>query len=222
LLRNASKLCYHPHLQNYSGKPLMLKRFLPTQNNFFDLFQKTADILTTATIQFHALLSDLPNQKQYVDAIAAYENDGDQLAHLTFEQLHKTFITPFDRHDIHQLTSKLDDILDDINRCAQRFPFYHLMAVPEEMIKLAQLKEAIYRLHSLKKAEEIFNFCEGINHIESEAHQVVLAGEKDLFLNENDFKHFFKLKEIYTRTKSVINSHQDVANIIKGIVLEYS
>ncbi len=98
------------------------------------------------------------------------------------------------------------------------------------MVKLAQhsmqasmlLKEAIYRLHSLKKSPEIIQFCEGINHIEREAHAVVLAGEKDLYLNENDFKNFIKLKEIYSRTKAVINSYQDVANIIKGIVLEYS
>lgn len=208
----------------------MLKKFLPVQNNFFDFFQKTADILATTAIQFHAMLTDLENHQQYVDAIAAYEIDGDKIAHATFELLHKTFITPFDRHDIHQLTSGLDDILDLINRCAQRFPFYHLRMAPPEMIKLAQLsmqasmllKEAIYRLPSLKQSDEIFEFCEGINHIESEAHQVVLSGEKFLYLNENDFKEFFKLKEIYTRTKSVINSYQDVANIIKGIILEYS
>lgn len=208
----------------------MLKKFLPRSEGFFDLFQKTADILATTAIQFHAMLNDLEYQQQYVDAIAAYEDDGDKIAHATFELLHKTFITPFDRHDIHELTSGLDDILDFINRCAQRFPFYELKKVPNEMIKLAQLsmqasmllKEAIYRLNTLKKTDEILNFCAGIDHIESEAHQVVLAGEKDLFMHENDFKHFTKLKDIYTRTKSIINSYQDVANIIKGIVLEYS
>lgn len=208
----------------------MLKKFLPTQEGFFDLFQKTADILATTAIQFHSMLNDLNHQQQYVDTIAAYEDDGDKIAHTTFELLHKTFITPFDRHDIHQLTSGLDDILDNMNRCAQRFPFYELRIVPEEMILLARLsmqasmllKEAIYRLHSLKKTDEILHFCQGIDHIESEAHQVVLAGEKDLFKHENDFKQFIKLKEIYSRTKSIINSYQDVANIIKGIVLEYS
>src|SRR5213596_2990417 len=114
----------------------MLKRFLPHEEGFFDLFQKTADILATTAIQFHSMLNDLPHQQQYVDAIAAYEDDADKLAHTTFELLHKTFITPFDRHDIHQLTSGLDDILDDINRCAQRFPIYQLISVPEDMIQL--------------------------------------------------------------------------------------
>lgn len=208
----------------------MLKKFLPRQEGFFIFFQRTADILATCAIQFHSMLNDLENQQQYVNAIAAYEDDGDKIAHGTFELLHKSFITPFDRHDIHQLTSGLDDILDLINRCAQRFPFYNLTTVPPEMIQLAKLsmqasmllKEAIYRLNSLKKSREILNFCQGIDHIESEAHKVVLDGEKDLFLNENNFKEFIKLKDIYSKTKSVINSYQDVANIIKGIVLEYS
>jgi uncharacterized protein Yka (UPF0111/DUF47 family) len=208
----------------------MLKRFLPRQDGFFTQFQKTADILVLTATQFHIMLLDLENQQKSVDAIANYENDGDNIAHATFELLHKTFITPFDRHDIHRLASKLDDILDLINRCAQRFPFYELKTVPTEMIELAHhavqctklLKKAVYRLNSLDKSDEILAVCDDLNDIESQAHTTVLAGEKDLFLNEQDFKTFFKLKEIYSRTKSVINSCQDVANIIKGIVLEYS
>ena len=107
------------------------------------------------------------------------------------------------------LTSTLDDIIDLINRIAQRFPFYHLKSVPEETIKLSQLsaeatrhlKAAIYCLHSLKNSAAIFKECDEINHVESKAHQVVLAGEKKLFMDEQDFKEFFKLKEIYGHTK---------------------
>lgn len=208
----------------------MLKRFLPRQEGFFKLFQNTADILVTATTQFHTLLHNLDHQQQYVDAIAHYEQEADQITHHTFKLLHKTFITPFDRYDIHKLTSGLDDILDLINRCAQRFPFYQLKEVPDDMTRLAELSreasvllnQAVYRLHSLKKSDEILKYCDDIDIIESEAHRVVLAGEKNLFLHEKDFKHFFKLKEIYAQTKLVINRYQDVANLIKGIVLEYS
>ena len=121
-------------------------------------------------------------------------------------------------------------MIDLINRIAQRFPFYQLKTVPDEMIKLSQfsveatehLKQSIYCLHSLKNSNEIFKHCNEINHVESKAHQVVLAGEKKLFMYEEDFKHFFKLKEIYAHTKLVINRCQDVANILKGIILEYS
>ena len=208
----------------------MLKRLLPSQNDFFGLFQKAADTLVLTASEFHALLLHLEEPQAQVDKIAAYEEEADKIAHVTFELLHKTFITPFDRHDIHNLTSNLDDVLDIINRCAQRLAFYQLKSAPPEMVALAELcvqctkllKEAIYHLDLLSNSTEILRYCEDINKLESEAHQLVLAGEKDLFLKQDDFKTFFKLKEVYSWTKSVINRCQDVANIIKGIVLEYS
>lgn len=208
----------------------MLKRLLPRQDKFFHLFQRSADLLVDSTTQFHTMLHDLDRQQHYVDLIAQNEEKGDQIAHESFQLLHKTFITPFDRHDIHALTSGLDDILDLVNRCAQRFPFYQLKEVPDEMITVAELsmqcslllKQAVYRLHSIKKSAEIFSLCEKMDSLESEAHLMVLAGEKKLFLDENDFKKFFKLKDIYAQTKLVINRCQDVGNIIKGIILEYS
>lgn len=208
----------------------MLKRFLPRQDTFFQLFQRAADKLELASTEFSNMLQNLTNQQYFVDAIARHEEEADLIAHTNFELLHKTFITPFDRHDIHQLTSTLDDIIDLINRIAQRFPFYQLKTAPDEMIKLSQLsteatshlKKSIYCLHSLNNSAEIFKHCNEIDRVESKAHQVVLAGEKKLFLEEQDFKQFFKLKEIYAHTKLVINRCQDVANILKGIVLEYS
>lgn len=208
----------------------MLKRLLPKQENFFRFFQQAADKLLLASTEFLLLIQNVKNQQIHVDKIAKTEQEADAITDTTFELLHKTFITPFDRYDIHQLTSQLDDILDIINRCAQRFPFYHLNQLPNEAVRLAELskeathflREAIYCLPSLKNGEVILNYCNEINRIETEAHQVVLAGEKDLFLNQDDFKTFFKLKEIYSHTKLIINRCQDVANLIKGIVLEYS
>lgn len=208
----------------------MLKRLLPRQNSFFQLFEQAADKLLLASTEFSNMLQNLDNQQHYVDLIAKHEEEADQIAYTNFELLHKTFITPFDRNDIHELTSTLDDIIDLINRIAQRFPFYNLQTVPEEMIKLSQLsadatnclKQSIYYLHSMDHAPDIFKLCDEIDRIESKAHKFVLAGEKKLFQEEQDFKQFFKLKEVYAHTKMVINRCQDVANIIKGIILEYS
>jgi hypothetical protein len=208
----------------------MLKSLLPRQNSFFQLFQQAADKLLLASTEFSNMLQHLDNQQHYVDLIARHEEEADEIAYTNFELLHKTFITPFDRHDIHQLTSTLDDIIDLINRIAQRFPFYNLKTVPEEAIQLSQLsaeatgylKQSVYLLHSMSHAPEIFKLCNQIDKVESKAHKVVLAGEKKLFMDEDDFKTFFKLKEIYSHCKLVINRCQDVANILKGIILEYS
>jgi uncharacterized protein Yka (UPF0111/DUF47 family) len=208
----------------------MLKRLLPRQDNFFQHFEEAAAKLELASTEFSNMLQDLGNQQHYVDLIAKHEEDADQIAYNNFEMLHKTFITPFDRNDIHELTSTLDDIIDLINRIAQRFPFYQLHSVPEAMIALSKLsteatyhlKLAIHCLHSMKNAKLIFEHCREIDHVESKAHQTVLAGERELFAEENDFKTFFKLKEIYAHTKMVINRCQDVGNLMKGIVLEYT
>jgi uncharacterized protein Yka (UPF0111/DUF47 family) len=208
----------------------MLRRLLPKQETFFDLFEKAAEKLQLASLEFSNMLQHLDNQQYYVDLIAKHEEEADQIAYTNFELLHKTFITPFDRYDIHALTSTLDDIIDLINRIAQRFPYYQLTDVPEEMIKLSQLstaattqlQQSIACLRSLKNSERIFEHCKEIDRIETKAHKTVLAGEEKLFMNENDFKQFFKLKEIYAHTKLVINRCQDVGNLIKGIVLEYS
>lgn len=208
----------------------MLKRLLPRKETFFHYFQQAADRLSETSLQFSKMLQHLDHQQYYVDVIARYEEEADQIAHANFELLHKTFITPFDRHDIHQLTTAIDDTIDLINRIAQRFPFYHLKSIPDEAIKLALLsskatdyvKSSIYCLSSLKNAAEIFKQCNEIDRVESEAHQVVLTGERNLFMYEEDFKQFFKIKEIFAHTKLVINRCQDIANILKGIVLEYS
>lgn len=208
----------------------MLKYLLPRQENFFKLFKHAADKLVLASQEFSNMLQHLENQQHYVNLIAKHEEEADKIARTNFQMLHRTFITPFDRHEIHNLTSTLDDVIDLINRIAQRFPFYQLTVVPDELIQLSRLsseasqhlKACIYSLHSLKNSEEILKNCDEIDRVESEAHLVVLAGEKKLFEEEHDFKQFFKLKEVYSHTKLVINRCQDVANIVKGIVLEYS
>jgi len=208
----------------------MLRRLLPRQENFFDLFEKASEKLVLASTEFSNMLQHLDNQQYYVDLIAKHEEEADIIAHTNFEMLHKTFITPFDRHDIHALTSTLDDIIDLINRIAQRFPFYQLDSIPNELVDLSllsaeatiQLKQSIGELQSLKNAEDIFEHCRQIDKIEGKAHKIVLAGEEKLFREVDDFKRFFKLKEIYGHTKLVINRCQDVGNIVKGIILEYS
>jgi uncharacterized protein len=208
----------------------MLKRLLPRQDTFFKLFQSAADKLVLAATEFAMMLQNLDQQQHFVDAIARYEEEADQIAHQSFELLHRTFITPFDRYDIHNLTNTLDDVIDLIHRISQRFPFYHLTSLPDELIQLAKLaeeaakdlKEAIYRLNNIKNSPDIARFCKEIDNVERKAHQFVLAGENKLFTEETDFKQFYKLKEVYSHTKLVINRCQDVANILKGIVLEYS
>lgn len=208
----------------------MLRKIIPRQENFFGLFQQAADELVGAAKEFNRMLKDLPHASQYAKIISDHEETGDSVARSTFDLLHKTFITPFDRNDIHQLTGKLDDILDVFNRTAQRICLYQLEKLPEGIQKIACLsldaaqliKDAFKQLDNLKHAASIIQYCRQINEMDSRAETIMLEGVGNLFANENDFKYLLKVKEVFEYSKLIISECHGLADIIKGIVLEYS
>jgi predicted phosphate transport protein (TIGR00153 family) len=207
----------------------MLGRFLPKQNNFFRLFRESATKLVKTAEQFRDLVNDLPNVNEHAKIITDIEQEADKVAVTTYKLLHKTFITPFDRHDINALTTRLDDTLDHINRLAQRFLIYQFTVVPAEVLQLAalsvklteQVREVVDKLDSLKNQDLIVQICLNIDHLENHAEMILLNGITRLFTYENDFKQLLKLKEVLEHLKLIINSCQDTANLVKSIVLEY-
>ncbi len=208
----------------------MLKKLFLKQTNFFNLFQEAAQELVSAAEQFEQMLKDLPHAERYAKLIASHESQADNIARATFDLLHKTFITPFDRHDILQLTRKLDDILDLINRTAKRIALYRIETVPTEIEDLARLslqaainvKSVLKLLENLKNTPEILQYCRQISEAESEADHIKMAGLVTLFATEKDFKNLLKMKEIYDYSKWITSECHHLANIIKGIVLEYA
>jgi predicted phosphate transport protein (TIGR00153 family) len=208
----------------------MLNRFLPKQANFFNLFQEAAQHLVGAAEQFHAMQKDLINAEKYAKIIAEFEAQGDNVARQSYDLLYKTFITPFDRHDILQLVRKLDDILDLINRTAKRIALYHLQSLPSEIEELAQLgvdstnklKGVLKQIANLKNADAILRECIQVNEAESRADHIKMTAVVKLFAQENDFKILLKTKEIIDYSKLIVSECHHLANIIKGIVMEYS
>ncbi len=208
----------------------MLKIFLPKEENFFRLFQAIGSELVQASKQFQLMLQDLNNREQYAKTITLHEEKADKIADTALLKLHKTFITPFDRYDIHQLVNNLDDILDSIDRTTKRIIIYQIQVVPEDIHSIATLcleavktvEKAVECLNNLKNSKKILDLCDSIEAIESQAERVLLAGVSSLFQIENDYKRLLKIKEIYEYSKSIIKSCQGVSNIIKGVVLEYS
>jgi len=208
----------------------VLKKLLPYEHTFFKLFNESAEQLELASKQFHTMTSDLSKAKHYADSIKELEKKGDKVTRSTFELLHKTFVTPFDRDHIHELASKLDDILDSINRAAQRISLYQLKTLPKEIHHMAkltehsatELREAIRHLDKMKNTDAILKHCDAVNKAENEAHEVALSGIARLFEEESDFKQLLKTKDIYDYGKFIIDECEDLANIVKGIVLEYA
>ncbi len=208
----------------------MFKKLLPKQDNFFELFQQAAHQLVSAAELFVRLMQDLAGTEQYAKDIAEHEAIADNCARATFDLLHKTFITPFDRHDIHQLTRKLDDILDMINRTTQRIALYQLTSLPLGLQQISQCvleaavatRTALKQLEYLKNAPEIIRLCRAISEADNKAELIMLQGVGDLFAQEMDFKLLLKTKEIYEYSTYIVRECHDLADIVKGIVLEYS
>ncbi|MBA2653722.1 MAG: DUF47 family protein [Gammaproteobacteria bacterium] len=208
----------------------MLKKLLPREKGFFTLFQEVAEKVLHAAEQFQSLVTNLEVSGECASIIEQDAKEGDELTRRTFDLLHKTFITPFDRYDIHKLASTLDDVLDLLHTTAQKITIYQIETIPSEIQSLAQLaleiarlvKTSIHQLDSLKNGDEIMQYCRQIIKLRNEAEQLALTGVAKLFEQESDFKNLLKIKEVYESIKRITDKSQNLANIMKGIVLEYA
>jgi predicted phosphate transport protein (TIGR00153 family) len=168
---------------------------------------------------------DLENRTHAVESI---EKQADKITYATVDLLHKTFITPIDRDDIHKLITRMDDILDMMEDAAQTISLYDLHAVTPEAKRLAELclaccekvQGAVGMLHNMDNAQKIIALCEEIDRLESDADHVMRAAMSKLFRDEPDVRNLIKMKAIYEILETVTDRCEDVANIIEGIIVE--
>lgn len=207
----------------------MLGRLLPQELGFFEFFKESADLMVSAMREFRRML-EYPNEMASRSrAIKDYEHEADEVTHKTMLLLHRTFITPIDREDIHSLIKSMDDVLDFIDASAQRLFLYEVRVIPEEMIKLADVtvaavelvKKVVSLLPNLKNTDELRTTCVEINRLENQADQILRAAVATLFREEQDLRLLIKLKEIYELLETVSDRCEDVANVIESIVLEH-
>lgn len=206
----------------------MFGRLMPREGNFFKFFSDHAEQLVLGAKELRALMgnvSELPERKRSIEKI---EHRADKITQQTMQLLHQTFITPIDRDEIHQLITRMDDILDLMEDVSQCMFLYDIHAVTDEARKLAdiclasteKIREAVGQLSNMKNGPAILVLCKEIDKLESDADHVMRAAMAKLFREEPDVKQLFKMKEIYQLLESVTDRGQDVANIVEGIVLE--
>jgi predicted phosphate transport protein (TIGR00153 family) len=175
-----------------------------------------------------ALMTNFDDLENRMHAIEVLEKQADKVTHDTIELLHKTFITPIDRDDIHQLITRMDDILDLLEDAAQTISLYDIKAITPEARRLAELclatvqkvKAAVGLLHNMDNSREILAICAEIDRLESDADHVMRAAMSKLFRDEPDVRNLIKLKAIYEILETVTDRCEDVANIIEGIIVE--
>ena len=208
----------------------MLGRLMPREGKFFELFNAHAERIVEGSRELAAMIGSFTELDAHAQRIDAAERAADKITHECIALLHKTFITPFDRDQIHQLITTMDDILDLIQDVAESIALYDLRRVTPEAKQLAEInqmccervKTAVGLLTNIKHPEAILKCCEEIDRLESDADRVLRAAMSKLFRDEPDVKQLIKLRTIYELLETISDRCEDVANVVEGIVLENS
>ena len=203
-------------------------RLLPKDTSFFDFFEQHAELTVRGAHELLALGKGELTASEAAKRIKAIEHEADDVTHRCVAALHKTFITPLDRDDIHQLITRMDDILDLLEDAAQTMSLYDIKAITPEAKRLAELclgctekvKAAVGLLHNMDNSRDILTICAEIDRLESDADHVMRAAMSKLFRDEPDVRNLIKLKAIYEILETVTDRCEDVANIIEGIIVE--
>jgi uncharacterized protein len=208
----------------------MFSKLMPREGRFFDLFNAHAAQIVEGSHALVRLFANFEQSAVHAERIDAAERNADKITHETISLLHKTFITPIDRDQIHQLITNMDDVLDLVQDVAESIVLYDIRQVSAEAQQLAQIcqmtcdrvKAAVGLLANLAQAEAILKTCEEIDRLESDADRVMRSAMSRLFRDEPDVKQLIKLRSIYELLELITDRCEDVANIIEGIVLEHS
>jgi uncharacterized protein len=207
----------------------MFGRFLPRETSFFDFFEQHAALTIEGTKEFLSLVTTGANIAAKCRRISDIEHETDTITHRCVEALHKTFITPIDRDQIHRLITRMDDIMDFVEAAAERIELYELTVMTSDVRDLAdalhrsalQVEQAIRGLRNLKNPQATLKLCIDINRLENEADAILRRSVARLFKEEKDPIVIIKWKEVYENLESASDRCEDVANIIEGVILEH-
>jgi predicted phosphate transport protein (TIGR00153 family) len=207
----------------------MLKNLLPKEYAFFDNFSRHAVILTEASQELLRLTRGEVEVKAGIERIKSLEHEADAVTHECIDALHRTFITPVDRPDIHRLIKTMDDVIDCIDAAVIRMGLYDITAMREESIAMAEIlvagaeevREAVTALRDLKNRELVNRKCMAIHDLENRGDEVLRAALHRLF-KEDDAVLIIKWKDVFERLEKSVDRADDVANIIEGIVISAS
>ena len=215
---------------------MLFGKLLPREGNFFELFNQHGDRIVEGARAFILLIqnySDPQLRDKYGEEVGTAERQADRITAEVNRLLHKTFITPIDREQIHSLINAMDDILDLLQDATETMSLYDVRAMTEDVLRLGDLSarccervqhavSLLPRISQPEVAEAAIKTCEEIDKLESDADRVMRSAMSRLFREETDVRELIKLKTIYEQLESISDRCEDVANLIEGVVLENS
>jgi uncharacterized protein len=208
----------------------LMSAITPRSDNYFELFNNLAESAVTGSkvLAMMTAVNEVGKFEEHFTEIRRIESQADEYTKEILMSLHKTYITPFDRREIRELAMALDDIIDYMEAIPQSAKIYGSSNFTPEMVALGQIllrasekvRDAVVMLSDMKNAEQILRTCEEISSIEGEADHVMRAGMKRLFAEESDARTLIRSKELYDLFEEAVDSCEDVADVIHGVVLE--
>jgi uncharacterized protein len=207
-----------------------IQRLLPHDESFYGFFEEASQNLVNGVGLLKQLTTqrDASEREKLIMQIHELEHHGDSLTHKIFSELNSTFVTPFDREDIHQLTSALDDIMDHMDGTANRLTLYKIKEYPESMVRLidilqlsiAELHLGVGMLKDMNKKNELQRVFQKVNEYENNADTVFENAVADLFENEKDAIQVIKFKELLVGLETATDKCEDAANVLEGIYIK--
>lgn len=215
---------------------MLFSKLLPRDGNFFELFNQHAAKIAEGAEAFLGLIRHYGEpaiRERYAASVDQAERQADRITAEVNRLLHKTFITPIDREQIHGLINAMDDVLDLLQDATETLALYDVRELTPEVMRLGELAVRccqrvtdvvglLPRLSQATVVESALKTCEEIDKLESDADRVMRAAMSDLFREQEDVRELIKLKAIYEMLESITDRCEDVANLVEGIVLENS
>ena len=200
---------------------------IPRDNRFFDLFVEDAANMVAAARVLEQFMRNYGERERLASQLRDAEHAGDQMSHNIGRQLEQTFVTPFDREDIHALISRLDDVVDLIEEVADTFILYGIeaptpLAVEQSEIIVLQCEQVAMALANLRTFKGLEGYWIEIHRLENEGDRIVRRGIAELFTNGGNAVDVIKWKDVYTLLEETVDACEDVANVIERIVVKHA
>jgi len=203
---------------------------IPREKKFFILFEQSAQNVVKIAQQLKDMVNTWENVKERVGTITTLEHEGDAITHQIVAELHRTFVTPFDREDIALLAESLDDITDFIHSAADAMLLYKVERPTDKARELAdvvvqaviEVEKGVSEIHGRIDRDKLLKLCVEINRLENVGDNVYRSALAELFVNSADFAYLIKWREIYEDIETAIDRCEDVANILEGVALKYA
>lgn len=200
-------------------------RLIPREQKFFTMFAKVAANLTEGATLLQDILKNPSGDPGRIGQLQEIEHRGDEMTHTVIRMLNQTFITPFDREDIHRLSSSLDDVLDFVNAAAVRMTLYRIDKPTQVAAELAglivrQSQELSKAVSLLDDNQQLLEHCVEVNRLENEADRVSRRAIAELFEREKDPIQLIKMKELYEVLETATDKAEDAANVLEAVALK--